>query len=41
MGFGKWISNVLGRVVANLITGILFIVALFFGIGLLMKWIGV
>ena len=41
MGFGKWISDVIGKVVANLITGVLFLVALFFGVKLLMSWMGV
>lgn len=41
MGFKKWFGDVLGKIVANVVTGIIFLVALFFGVGLLMKWLGI
>lgn len=41
MGFKKWLGDVLGKVVANLITAAIILVVLFFGVGLLMKWLGI
>lgn len=41
MGIKKWLGDVLGKVVANLITAAIILVVLFFGMSLIMKWIGI
>jgi len=41
MGFGKWLADVFGRLLSNLLTGAIFLVVAFFGLKLFMRWMGV